>query len=122
MWYNLSEWHNHVRVIFHYKINIKLATMQFCIVSLQCFLCSVSSWSLTLSGKFCQGLPLWSNGKESTCQCRRQRRHVETWAQPLGKENPLEEEMAIPQDSCLENPTDRGGWWATVHRVAKSWT
>ena len=23
---------------------------------------------------------------------------------------------------CLENPTDRGDWWATVHRVAKSWT
>ena len=24
-----------------------------------------------------------------------------------------------PQYSCLENPMDRGGWWATVHRVAK---
>ena len=23
--------------------------------------------------------------------------------------------------SCLENPMDRGAWWATVHRVAKSW-
>ena len=22
---------------------------------------------------------------------------------------------------CLENPMDRGAWWATVHRVAKSW-
>ena len=22
---------------------------------------------------------------------------------------------------CLENPTDRGAWWATVHRIAKSW-
>ena len=22
--------------------------------------------------------------------------------------------------SCLENPMDRGGWWATVNRVAKS--
>ena len=21
------------------------------------------------------------------------------------------------QYSCLENPTDRGAWWATVHRV-----
>ena len=26
------------------------------------------------------------------------------------------------QYSCLENPTDRGAWWAAVHRVAKSWT
>ena len=26
------------------------------------------------------------------------------------------------QDSCLGNPMDRGAWWATVHRGAKSWT
>ena len=32
-----------------------------------------------------------------------------------GHGNPL-------QYSCLENPTDRGSWWATVHRVAKSQT
>ena len=25
------------------------------------------------------------------------------------------------QYSCLENPMDRGTWWATVHEVAKSW-
>ena len=24
--------------------------------------------------------------------------------------------------SCLENPMDRGAWWATVHRVAESQT
>ena len=24
--------------------------------------------------------------------------------------------------SCLENPMDRGAWWATVHSVAKNWT
>ena len=24
------------------------------------------------------------------------------------------------QYSCLENPLNRGAWWATVHRVAKS--
>ena len=32
-----------------------------------------------------------------------------------GNGNPL-------QYSCLENPMDGGAWWATVHRVAKSWT
>ena len=32
-----------------------------------------------------------------------------------GHDNPL-------QDSCLENPMDRGSWLAMVHRVAKSWT
>ena len=26
------------------------------------------------------------------------------------------------QSSCLENPIDRGAWWATVHRVTKSRT
>ena len=47
----------------------------------------------------------------------------ETWVQSLGKEDPLEEEMGNPlQYSCLENPMDRGTWWATVYRVAKSRT
>ena len=32
-----------------------------------------------------------------------------------GNSNPL-------QYSCLENPTDGGAWWATVHGVAKSQT
>ena len=32
-----------------------------------------------------------------------------------GNGNPL-------QYSCLENPMDRGAWWAIVHGVAKSWT
>ena len=26
------------------------------------------------------------------------------------------------QYSCLENPVDRGAWWATVHEVSRSWT
>ena len=30
-----------------------------------------------------------------------------------GHGNPL-------QYSCLENPTDRGAWWATVHGIAES--
>ena len=32
-----------------------------------------------------------------------------------GNGNPL-------QYSCLENPMDRGAWWAMVCRVTKSWT
>ena len=32
-----------------------------------------------------------------------------------GHGNPL-------QYSCLENPMDRGAWWATVLRIAKSLT
>ena len=26
------------------------------------------------------------------------------------------------QYSCLENPMDRGVWWAIVHKVEQSWT
>ena len=26
------------------------------------------------------------------------------------------------QYTCMENPMDRGTWWVTVHRIAKSWT
>ena len=32
-----------------------------------------------------------------------------------GNGNPL-------QCSCLENPRDRGAWWAAVYGVARSWT
>ena len=32
-----------------------------------------------------------------------------------GNGNPL-------QYSCLENPVDRGAWWAAVHGVAQNWT
>ena len=32
-----------------------------------------------------------------------------------GHGNPL-------QDSCQENPMDRGAWWTTVFAIAKSWT
>ena len=47
----------------------------------------------------------------------------ETWVRSLGQEVPLEKGMALPlQYSCLENPTDKGAWWATVHVVAKSRT
>ena len=35
----------------------------------------------------------------------------------------LREDNGTPlQHSCLENPMDRGAWWATVHGVAKSQT
>ena len=32
-----------------------------------------------------------------------------------GNGNPL-------QCSCLENPRDRGAWWAAIYGVAQSWT
>ena len=45
----------------------------------------------------------------------------ETQVQSLGWEDPLEEGRAnLLQYSFLENPMDRGAWWARVHRIAKS--
>ena len=63
------------------------------------------------------GLPRLLSGKESSCQCRSQRRF--RFNPGLGRSpgggngNPL-------QYSCLENPMDRGAWWTVVHGVAKS--
>ena len=52
------------------------------------------------------GLPWGLSHKESACS-----------AGDLGSKDPLEEGMA-----ALENPMDRGAWWAAVHGVAKSRT
>ena len=46
------------------------------------------------------------------------------WVQSLGQEESLEEGTTTHSSilSCLEIPTDRGDWWATVHGVANSQT
>ena len=66
------------------------------------------------------GLPWWLSGKESACNAGDNVRDVSmipgSGRSPEGGHgNPL-------QYPCLENPMDRGAWWATVHGVAKSWT
>ena len=46
-----------------------------------------------------------------------------TWVQSLGRKKSPGEGNGNPlQYSCLENPMDRGDWWATVHGVTKSQT
>ena len=61
--------------------------------------------------------PSGTSGKESACQCRRQKRcGFDPWGRKIpggGNGNPL-------QYPCLENPMDRGAWWATVHGVTES--
>ena len=65
------------------------------------------------------GFPGDSSGKEAACQCRRHKRHgLDPWVGKI----PGEENGNLLQYFCLENPMDRGAWWATVHRVSKSWT
>ena len=41
---------------------------------------------------------------------------------PGSGRSPGEGNGNLLQYSCLENPTDRGAWRATVHRVTKCWT
>ena len=56
------------------------------------------------------------NGKESTCQCRRQ---GDSGLIPDLGRSPGEGNGNSLQYSCLGNPMHRGPWWATVHGVAK---
>ena len=48
------------------------------------------------------------------CQCRRHKRCGLGRSPVGGHGNPF-------QYSCLDNPRDRRAWWATFHRVAKTW-
>ena len=62
------------------------------------------------------GLPRWFSGEEFTCQGRRCRRHR---LDPVSGSSPGEGSGNPLQCSCLENPVDRGAWWATAHGVTK---
>ena len=66
-----------------------------------------SSWpTLTSHTELSADIPTWEGAL-----------HLQSSSLQVGESNgtPL-------QYSCLENPTDGGAWWATVHGVAKSWT
>ena len=62
------------------------------------------------------GFPGGSDSKESACNV------VDQGSIPGWERSPGEGNGNPLQYSCLENPMDRGAWWATIHRVAKSWT
>ena len=54
---------------------------------------------------------------------KRQSTMWETWVQSLGWEDPLEEGLETHSIILAWRiPMDRGAWWSTVHRVAKSQT
>ena len=58
---------------------------------------------------FFQGLLGGSDGKESALNAGDPDLNPGLGRSPgEGNDSPL-------QDSCLENPMDRGAWWATVH-------
>ena len=60
-----------------------------------------------------ESVPDGSDGKESACGARDLDSIPGSGRSPgEGHGNPL-------QYSCLDDPMDRGTWWATVHGVAK---
>ena len=69
------------------------------------------------------GFPGGTSGKESACQCSRHRRC--RFNPSVGKIPWRGARQSTPvflENLPLENPRDKGAWWATVHGVAKSWT
>ena len=82
--------------------------------SVSLFALQISSSMLTL------GFPGAASCKEPACQCR--------WHNERHKEGSIPGLRRFPggghgtplQDSCLENPTDRGAWQATVHKHKES--
>ena len=62
------------------------------------------------------GFPHSSVSKESACNAG------DSGLIPGSGRSPGEENGNPLQHSCLENPMDRGTWWATVHAIAKSQT
>ena len=73
-----------------------------------------------MSLKDTKGFSCGASGKVPACQCRRLLRDM--GSTPGSGRSPGEGHGNPLQCSCLENPMDRGTWWATIHRVAKSQT
>ena len=79
---------------------------------------TLESWVWRAGAAF-QGLPLnrsGSDSKESACNVG------ELGSIPGLGRSPGGGHGNLLQYSCLENPTDRRAWWATVHGVTKSQT
>ena len=58
------------------------------------------------------GLPQWLSGKESACNAGDAGGTIPGSGKSSGGGN-----GSLLQRSCLENPMDRGAWWATFHRA-----
>ena len=72
-----------------------------------------NSMDMNLSKHF----PGGTSGKESTCQCRRHKRHgFNPWVRKILWRRKWQPTPVF----LLENPMDRGAWWATVCGVPES--
>ena len=97
-----------------------MCLLVICISSLEAYLFRSSAnffdWVVWF---FCSvGLPQWLSSKASACNAREA--GDAGWVSRLGR-SPGGGHGNLRQYTCQENPMDEGGWWAAVHRVAKSW-
>ena len=104
--------------VFYWQISTSLCPASFCTQGQTCLLLQISFDFLLLhfSTLWWKGFPASSEVKASACNAQELGSIPGLGRSPgQGNGNPL-------QYSCLENPMDRGAWWATLHGVAKSWT
>ena len=79
----------------------------------------IFSWQLHKVFETMKQFDAWDSNwqRVRTClKCRRPR--FDPWLEKI----PWRRKWHPLQSSCLENPMDRGAWWATGHRVPKSRT
>ena len=74
------------------------------------------TYKLKLYGFILMDIPGGSEGKASACNAG------DLGSIPGSRRSPGEGNGNPLKYSCLENPMDRGAWWATVHGVTKSRT
>ena len=102
---------NHYCKFFFLLLHFSVLTQQL-LSSDYIFFLSIVFCILSL-GIWHQGLPWWLSSNDLPANAGDACLISGSGMSPGGgNDNPL-------QYSCLENPTDRGAWWATVHGVAK---
>ena len=80
------------------------------------FINSITLFYFSLPNDIWLGFPGDSEVKASACN------EGDLGFMPGSGRPPGEGNGNLLQYSCLENPMDRGAWWATVHGVTKSRT
>ena len=90
-----------------------LQCLRIAILAIQMTAVSISLW-LNLHLPLVIRVPWWLSGKESACSAGDLGSIPGLGRSPGGGHgNPV-------QYSCLENPMDRGAWWAIVHEVTQN--
>ena len=94
----------------------KLVKMKFILFSFETAKPVLFTYAIKNSKLVKMSFPGSPDGKESACNAG------DLGSIPGSGRSPGERNGNPLQYSCLENPMDRGGWWATVHGIPKSWT